>query len=411
MWSRTVSLYRKSFSGLSRDVWMLSLITLINRSGTMVIPFLMIYLTTQLGFTLVQAGLVMSAFGVGSLLGTYAGGWLTDRFGFYPTMFWSLFFNGVMFMFMLWAHSFWEFCIIVFLISLIGDAFRPAIMASLTAYGTHENHTRSLSLIRLAINMGIAIGPAAGGMVAISLGYDWLFILDGATCIVAALFMRRVLQAKEEPEDYATEADEEGASIGGSAYKDRLYLVFCIFLFLEMVCFMQLFTTLPVFYKEVYLLNESQIGLLLALNGLLIGVFEMPIIYLLERRYEKLDMIVLGAGLIALSYLLFVWFPGLTGVLIFSMLIITIGEIINFPFSNSFALGRSTRGRRGQFMGLYAMAFSAALILAPLMGTKIAEAYSFEVMWYAVGGLCVIATLGFYGIKRYLRAQEVATAV
>ena len=402
MLSRTINLYRNSFSGLSRDVWMLSLITLINRSGTMVIPFLTVYLTTRLDFTLAQAGLVMSAFGVGSVLGTYAGGWLTDRVGFYPTMFWSLFLSGSLFIVLMWAQTFVEFCAVVFMISLVGDAFRPALMASLTAYGKHENHTRSLSLIRLAINLGIAIGPAVGGMIAAWFGYTWLFIIDGCTCMLAALYMRQVLQPKEEPEEYVTEADQNKTVKGKSAYKDVLYMIFILFMLFEMICFMQLFTTLPVFYKEVYFLDESQIGWLLAFNGLLIVIFEMPIIYLMEHRFNKLDMIAFGAGLIALSYLVFNWMPGWCGILLFSMLLITFGEIINFPFTNSFALSRSTQGRRGQYMGLYSMAFSVSLIIGPYLGTQIAQQYGFDVMWNLVGGLCILATVGFLGIKQYL---------
>ena len=90
MFQRTIGLYRASFGGLPREIWSLSAVMLINRSGTMVIPFLTIYLTQTLGFSLVQAGYVMSFFGAGSLVGTILGGRLTDRIGQYPVQMGSL---------------------------------------------------------------------------------------------------------------------------------------------------------------------------------------------------------------------------------------------------------------------------------------------------------------------------------
>ena len=98
MLTHTVRLYRNSFSGLSRDIWMLSLVMLVNRAGTMVIPFMTVYLTQELHFTLAQAGYVMSSFGAGSILGALLGGRLTDKVGYYPTQFWTLFLSGLLFL-------------------------------------------------------------------------------------------------------------------------------------------------------------------------------------------------------------------------------------------------------------------------------------------------------------------------
>ena len=93
---KTLNLYLKSISGLSREVWLLALVTFINRSGTMVIPFLSVYMTVQLGFTIVNVGWVLFCFGLGSLTGSYLGGYLTDKIDYYWVMFWSLFAGGLM---------------------------------------------------------------------------------------------------------------------------------------------------------------------------------------------------------------------------------------------------------------------------------------------------------------------------
>ena len=126
-------LYIKSFEGLSRDIWLLSLVTFINRSGTVVFLFLSIYLANELEFSKTQIGFVMAAHGVGSVSGAYVGGWLTDRIGYYRVMFWTLTLVGFLYISLYWVTSFSVFCLMGFLTSLVGDAFRPAGMASITA--------------------------------------------------------------------------------------------------------------------------------------------------------------------------------------------------------------------------------------------------------------------------------------
>lgn len=92
MIGRTLHLYKSSFSGLSRETWMLSLIMLVNRSGTMVLPFLTLYITgPDIARSLSDAGFVMALFGMGSMIGAYLGGRLTDKSGFYKVQLLSLF--------------------------------------------------------------------------------------------------------------------------------------------------------------------------------------------------------------------------------------------------------------------------------------------------------------------------------
>src|SRR5258706_11244487 len=90
MLSATASLYKNAFHGLSRNTWFLSLVMLVNRSGTMVIPFMTMYCTQKLHFTLPQAGTVMALFGGGAMVGAYIGGRITDKLGFYAQQFASL---------------------------------------------------------------------------------------------------------------------------------------------------------------------------------------------------------------------------------------------------------------------------------------------------------------------------------
>src|SRR5919112_875292 len=106
MLQASVRIYRLAYSGLPKPVWWLALVMLINRSGTMVIPFLTVYLTS-IGYSLNQAGLIMAVFGCGSFVGGYIGGRLTDKIGFYYVQVLSLVCNGVLFIFLGYLQQLW----------------------------------------------------------------------------------------------------------------------------------------------------------------------------------------------------------------------------------------------------------------------------------------------------------------
>ena len=399
MLHRTVSLYRNSFGGLSKEIWLLALVTLINRSGTMVVPFMTVYLTTAMGFSLQHAGWVMTCFGLGSVLGNLLGGKLTDKFGFYPIQFWSLFLSGLMFLVLQYAQGLVEMCVAVFVLSLIADAFRPANHASIAVYSRAETRTRSYSLIRLAINLGFSIGPALGGLLAAAYGFHWLFWADGITCILAALLLRLFLENKKEV--VPTKGDVNSPlPNNASPYRDQTFLVFISFVALSGIVFMQLFSMIPVYCKSHFQMSENQIGLVLGLNGLIIALLEMPLVYVLEKRViNKLRMVGLGVVLMGFSYVVLNIASDWTGMIIIFAVTITFGEILMMPFSNVFALERSAPETRGQYMALYSSTWSLAQILSPAMGAQIAAHWGFPVLWYILGLFCIIAFIGFNSLN------------
>lgn len=365
--------YLGAFSGLSKEVWWLALITLINRAGTMVIPFLSLYLTKSLDFTLSDVGWIMSFFGLGSVVGSWLGGKLTDKIGYYKIMFLSLFASGFGFVAMQYVSTFEGFCAGIFLLMLIADMFRPAMFVALSAYSKPENKTRSLTLIRLAINLGFSAGPAVGGIIIVSLGYGGLFWVDGVTCLLASFLLVKVLHPKK-----AKVLDEIRVQNPISAYTDRAFWIFLVSMTMFGIVFLQYFSTMPLYYKDVHHLSELEIGLLLGMNGFLIFVFEMPLIKWLENGiYSKVRLMFFGLVLTAFSFVV-LNLSGWVGVLIIGMLLMTVGEMIAFPFSNAFALDRAKKGNQGQYMALYSISFSVAHIFGHNSGMQLVSAIGFD---------------------------------
>ena len=393
--------YIESFKGLSREVWWLALITLINRAGTMVIPFLSIYLTEDLKLTLENVAWIMTAFGLGSFVGTWVGGKLTDKIGSYKVMVRSLLTTGFLFIALQYLNSFAALCIGIFLVMLVADMFRPAMFVALSAYSKPENKTRSVTLIRLAINLGFSAGPAIGGFIITTIGYNGLFWVDGITCILATFVLINVLNPKK-----SKVLDDITVKNPVSAYSDKPFMIFFFAMMLFGVVFLQYFSTMPLYYRQEHTLSEIEIGLLLGANGLFIFLFEMPLIKWLENtRYTKTGMIFFGAILTGLSFII-LNFTHWSGILIVGMLLMTVGEMIAFPFSNAFAMQRAKRGNQGEYMALYSMSFSVASIFGHNAGLQIVAHIGFDNTWYIMTALATLCVLLLFYLKQFMKSKN-----
>lgn len=397
--------YFKSFSGLSKEVWWLALITLINRAGAMVIPFLSLYLTDDLDFSLKQVGWIMTSFGLGSFFGAWLGGKLSDQIGYYKVILGSLLLTGFSFLLVQYFSSFWSICIGFFILIAIADAARPAFFVALSAYSKPENKTRSLTFIRLAINLGFSAGPALGGIIITTIGYHGLFWADGITCIIAGLVMIQTLNPKK-----ARELDKEVVTENPiPAHKDGLYVIFLIALVLFGFIFVQYFSTIPLYYKEAHGLSEEKIGLLLALNGALIFFFEMPLIAYLEKTsISKVGNVINGFIFTGISFALLLITPW-SGILIIGMIIATLGEMVAFPFGNAFALERAKKGRQGAYMGLYSMSFSVAHIFGHNSGMQLIDNIGYDNSWIVMTLISGVGIVLVLYVKRKLSQERIVT--
>ena len=390
--------YIDNFKGFSREIWILTFITFINRAGTMVLPFLSKYLKEDLRFSYSEVGWIMVSFGVGSMVGSWLGGKLSDKIGFYKIMIFSLFTSGLMFFGLQYITSFSGLCVAMFLIMVVADMFRPAMFVSLGAYAKPENRTRALTLVRLAINLGFAAGPALGGLIIMTIGYKGLFWADGATCIIAILIFW--IKVKEKKKSKFIDKHDPDNILTNSVFKDKPFWVFLGTCVITGILFFQLFTTIPLYHKEQFNLTELQTGLLLTMNGVLVFFLEMPIVSYIERKkINKMKAISIGCLAMAISLFLMlinVW----AGILIIMMVFMTFAEMLAFPFSNSFAMSRAPKGHEGRYMAIFTMSFSMAHILSAKIGMEIIEYYGYQANWFFMGTLGLVGViLGFWVIN------------
>ena len=340
----------------------------------------------------------MSFYGIGSVLGSYSGGWLTDRRNFHDIMLFSLVSSGLILLLILTATSQFFLSAIIFLYAYCSDMFRPANAAAIAAYSNAENRTRSVSLIRLAINLGFSVGPAAGGFIALYLGYKWLFVIDSCTSIAAAAMLFFYLP---KPVIALNRSESKVLSDRStSAYRDLRYLFFILMVACYAICFFQLFVSVPQYFSQVCKYDEDTIGLFLAFNGLLVVLIEMPLMAALENKKQIFSFIIVGALCVPLAFAVLHFGHGMIFWAIIYTIIITFSEIFSMPFMMNYSLSRPRKERQGQYSALYSIAYGIAMIAAPSLGLGIAGKYGFDTMFYFFIGLGTIAALGFSLMNR-----------
>lgn len=386
--------YRDAYTGLPREAWILALVEVVNRSGTMVFFFMTLYMTQSFGVSPEKAGYVLAAYGFGALLGAYIGGKLTDTLGAYTVQKASLLFCGVLYIVLGQLESYWFIMGTMFVLGIAGEALHPANSTAMSQVCPPELRTKGFALNRLSANLGVTLGPALGGYLAM-VNYELLFWIDGFTCLVALLVFYLFFKGESRPPlDEAMEAARNGKS-QPSVLKDFFFLKLLAYLFLMGIVFVQLFTTFPLYCKNVYGLPENEVGLLIAINTILIVLVEMVLMEKLKGK-PLIKITALGAFLICLGFGIMPLGHGFLFAA-FSVIVWTVGEMLSLPALTTIIANHSDDSVRGKYMGLFAFSFALALAVGPGIGTWVYGKFGPEVLWYS----CIaIGVLLFIGISR-----------
>ena len=386
---RIYRIYRAAYANLPAGAWILSLVVFVNRSGSIALFFMTLYLTRELNFSIAAAGRMLSIYGFGALLGTYLGGWLSDIIGTKRVQLYSLILSGIGFIILGMLEEPLPIGVLMFLLATASEAFRPANATAISEVCPPLLRPRAFALNRLAINLGVTIGPALGGFLARA-NYHYLFWVDGFTCFFAGLMLwilfRNILLSKFE-------SSQQMESTVVHPWKDKIYVLILILVFLNAIIFTQLFNTWPIYLRDFYGLLEDKIGLLVMVNAFLIVLFEMPVIHKLEKS-EHLRIIAIGSLFLSTGFALLPL--GATfRFAVLTVIIWTIGEIMVFPLLTGFISNRAPERSRGKYLGMYNFSFSLAFVIGPIFGTNIYDFISPVILWLSCGILGILAYFGF----------------
>ena len=420
--------YVKAYRGLPRRAWILFAVNLINSSGSMVFFFLSLYLTRKMGLSPARAGQVLSLYGVGSLAGAFAGGWLADRLGPITVQKASLALCGGLLIVLGQVRSVAGIMPILFGMALFAGMLFPATATSMSKICPPELQVKGFALNRLANNLGATIGPAVGGVLAVR-NYGLLFWADGLTSLAAAaVFVLLWKGARaggrtedggsvrrpraERDEDARGEADRarigeapraSAANAGRSPWRDVPFLLMIFIFFVWSAVFIQVLTTFPLYMRNVYGLAENRIGQLFAVNTVLIVTLEMILMEKIRKyplsRMINISFVLLGLGLGLMPLGRGFAFGALT------VAIWTFGEMLSMPLVTALVAGRADESNRGRYLGLNSFAFSLAFIVAPAGGTAIYDRFGGDAVWIACAAVSFLLAVAFSALRPHLEKR------
>jgi MFS family permease len=380
----TESFY-KELKSMPRAAWFLFLGTFVNRFGAFVMPFLALYMTKS-GYSKLQAAAALTSYAAGHLIAAFLGGYLADRIGRRKTIAISMFASGAFVLLLSQAWSLPTFIGFAFLAGVATEMYRPAAGALLTDLVPPEKRIAAFTLYRLAINLGWALGLATAGFVA-QYSYLWLFIGDAATALVFGLLALVAL-----PHGLRSPKHESGWGLAlRNMARQRSYLYFLLAIVLIAIIYIQWSSTFPL-HVEALGFNESTYGLIAALNGTLIVLFELPISAYV-RRFNPRPVMAVGYVLTGLGFGAIVFGAHFGIVALFAaMTIFSLGEMISLPSGVALVSKLAPENMRGRYMAMNGMTWSVAFMIGPAIGMSLLGAHS-NILWVIGALLGILAAI------------------
>jgi len=366
---------RADLGALPRAVWVQCAATFVNRAGTMVLPFLLLYLTRDLGLSPSIGGAIVALYGAAALVTSPFAGRLCDRVGPIRLMTASLVLSGLVLLAFPVARTPLSVALATVLWAVVSELFRPASLSAIAAAVGPESRKTAFAVNRLAINLGMSLGPALGGFLA-TWSYGALFVADGLTSLAAAAILAK---AGRPARTHAGEAASGPRTHVAPAHLDRRLLFLLLGVLPVAVVFFQHVAAMALFLVRDHGWSEAQYGLLATLNTLLVVAFEVPLNSAMAR-WPARRTLPLGAALTGAGFGLLA-FAHAPAVVLLSVVVWTFGEIVLFPGLNAAVADLAPEARRGEYMGLYMMSFNLAFAIGPWAGTAVLERWGGPALW------------------------------
>ncbi|HVP59863.1 MAG TPA: MFS transporter [Myxococcaceae bacterium] len=389
-------------AGLPRDSWLLALATLVNRAGTMVIPFLALHFTRNLGFSAAQAGLALGVYGIVSLLISPFAGRLADRIGAQRILTLSLVLGGPGFWALPLLRTLPQVLVGMVVLSAVAEAMRPATLALVGDLAPSELRRQAFALNRLAINLGMSVGPALGGFLAAH-SFRVLFWVNGASSIAAGLVLLLFPLRAHSTETHA------GAppALGAIADRRLRYVILCLLPVL--LVFFQHDGALPVWMVEQLGLSTRSFGLLFTLNTLLIVFLEVRL-NAATAHWSPARALSVGSALCTVGFGALAFLTSYWGILA-TVVVWTVGEMILFPSTAAYVSELAPAARRGEYMGFYSMTFGIGFTVGPWAGLSVLGAAGARTLWLSCLAVGALSTLLLARIRPEVQATVAGRVV
>jgi len=401
--------FKRSYNEYPGTFKVLVLATFIDRMGFFLLfPFFALYMTAHFNVGMIQVGILFSIFSAGNIIGGIMGGALADKYGRRAMILVGLIGSGVSSILMGLVDDLNIFYILAAFMGLIGNFGGPARQAMVADLLPREKQAEGFGILRVAVNLSATVGPILGGFIATQ-SYLFLFIADAVSSLITGIIVFFVIpETKPERKEGEVEETVVKSVIGyKEVLKDWRYMLFLSVSAITVIVYMQMAATLSVFLRDIHGFPMQYFGFLLAMNALMVVVFQFWITKKVSK-YSPMKVMAIGTlfymvgfsmyGFVSESYLFFI-----------AMAIITIGEMIEMPIGQTVAAFFAPEDKRGRYMAVFGFHWAIPNLFALLLAGLLIEHIGPNWVWYFAGILSLFAAVGFWllhGITKARFSQE-----
>jgi len=385
--------------------WVLVGASFIDAVGrTILNPFFALYVTDRFGVGMTEAGLLFSLFSVSGFAGSMLGGALTDRFGRKGMVLFGLVFSSLSSLTMGFAGSLSAFYVLAFAVGLLSDIAGPARGAMVADLLPEQQRAEGFGILRVVGNLAWIIGPTIGGVLA-SRSYLLLFILDAVASLITAAILFRMLPETRPEARQTAQRESVGKTFAGyfRVTADGIYMAFILTAALMNLVYLQMYSTLSVFLRDVHSVPTQGYGFLMSANAVLVVLMQFWVTRRI-RPYPPMVMMAVGTALYMIGFTAF-GFVSAYPAFLAAMLIITVGEMIVMPVSNALVARLAPPDMRGRYIAIAGLSWEIPSAIGPLAAGLILDNYNPNLVWYAGGALALVASLGFLVLHSTSRAR------
>lgn len=403
-----------SYANLPRTVYTICVGMFINRAGTMLYPFLTLYLTQKMGWSASGATAAVSALGAGAIGATLTGGHLADVVGRRFVMLSALFGGASALVVLIFLERPWAIVTCLAVFSFLAEMYRPAAGAMLADLVEPKRRAHAYSLNYLAINLGFCVAPLIGGVIIARGDFSLLLVVDAATTVcfgLVILFGVRETLDKGQKADggspsgdgHASEADTGFLGAMAHIIRDRVFVIYGVATLCIALVFMQSLTTLPL-YLQSRGIGAEQYGRIIAVNGAMIVLFQIPLTERISRMHRGtvicLASVITAAGFGLTSIAVAPWH------FVATVIVWTLGEMMAAPTSMAVAADLAPKRLRARYMGVFTMSFSAGNVLGVPLGGLVLANFGGPALWLGALGVGAVSTLLFLSIRGPMALPE-----
>ena len=361
-----------------RQFWVLTLgIFIYVAAAALAFPFEAIYLRRYLGTSMSMIGVVFGLVPLAVMPVQFWGGQLTDRLGRRVVIMSSVLVGVVWFVGFAFVTELWQVALLVAFESAFGwPLFQTASNAMIADLLPAEKRQEGFGITRVAMNLGVVIGPALAG-VAIGWGASFrtLFLAAAAGCMLMVVMMALWIRESRPASALlpVRHTDREGRSGYRIVFHDRVFIVFCLVAVLPVFCIGNFGSIYAVYVTDFLGVPYREWGYLLALNAGVVAVVQYPLVRALRRR-NRMVLLAISSALLAVGIGGSAFAASLWS-LVFLIIVLSVGETLLSPVASAEVADLAPEAVRGRYMGVWTVVWNGGAALGPAFGGWAMDAF------------------------------------